>query len=115
MKVVRFGNGDFTLLLTQDELAEARSLASVGYMEKMLSEAKIEAGKADPLRGKKIQLIYSSIRNFDCGVDCSDMIRHLTKPSIPVYFSMRAIRRLEQGEFCGSAYGDAKLFIKVGK
>ena len=112
MRAIRFGNGDISLILTQGGFSSIRSLAE----EKLVASARIQATEGDPLKDKEIQLIYHPTKNVgfrDCGIDCSEMIRHFDSPPIPVYISKETVRTLENREFCGSCYIDAKLIIKV--
>ena len=115
MKVLRRGNGDISLTLTQNEFRKLKECDEKQERQDIATAEIIPfpPDSSDPLEGKKVAFIYDASRDRDCGLDCSEMIKHFNSPPIPVYISSRAVKRLEEGEFCGSCYADAKLEIKL--
>ena len=114
MDVYRLGNLDIRLFLASDEFSQAKKFALENIdSDRVVATGKIKSTEDDPLYGTEVNLIYNPKRDRDCGVDCSEMIRHFEDPPIPVYISGRAVRNLSNGELCGSAFLQYKLEIKV--
>jgi len=111
MRATRLGNMDLLLLINREELSKIKDASKNG---ETLASCKIRSQYG--LDGTEIKLIYDSERSqySDNGLDCSEVVRHLQDPPIPVYIAdYRVAQRLENEELCISAFLQYKLEIKV--
>ena len=111
MRATRLGNMDLLLTINREELSKIENASKGG---EILASSKIKS--AYGLDGIEIKLIYDSERSpySDNGLDCSEVVRHIKDPPIPVYITdYRVAQRLKNEELCISAFLQYKLEIKV--
>ena len=114
MECYLLGNMDIRLILISEELSLVEKLINERAKKQKIASVPIKAPNST-LDKTEFQLIYDPSRQGDCGVDASEVLAHFNKPPIQVYISKRAIPLLKEQGWCGTAYSDAKLEIRMKK